>query len=61
MKWKNWDESNNTWEPTQNLVGCGEKLKDFYFKRVAEREAASDAKYDYLLTKLGNRQEKINS
>ena len=43
VKWKNWDDSNNTWEPTQNLMGCGEKLKEFYVKRVAEREAASDA------------------
>ena len=42
VKWKNWDDSNNTWEPTQNLMGCGEKLKEFYVKRVAEREAASD-------------------
>ena len=43
VKWVGWDETNNTWEPKQNLVGCTEKLKEFYLKRVAEREAAPSA------------------
>ena len=44
VKWVGWDETTNTWEPKDNLVGCREKLIEFYLKRVAEREAAPSAK-----------------
>lgn len=47
VKWLGWDDSQNTWEPLSNLTTCDEKLRQFYTKRVADREAAPSAKKRY--------------
>jgi len=44
VKWVGWDETNNTWEPKSNLTSCESKLRDFYIKRVADREAAPSSR-----------------
>ena len=41
VSWAGYDDSENTWEPVEHLEGAGEKLKEFYQKRLAEREQAS--------------------
>jgi Chromo (CHRromatin Organisation MOdifier) domain len=30
VRWKNTDESENTWEPTANLTNCQDKIKEFH-------------------------------
>ena len=39
VKWLGWGDDANTWEPVSNL-NCIEKLKEFYLKRLEERENA---------------------
>jgi hypothetical protein len=41
VKWLGWPEEDNTWEPIQNLEECETLLKEFYVKRLAEREKAT--------------------
>ncbi|CAB4063825.1 SUV39H [Lepeophtheirus salmonis] len=43
VKWVGWSSKHNTWEPYSNLY-CEEKLKEFYFKRLRERERANPSK-----------------
>ncbi len=46
VKWQGWDDEKDlTWEPKEHLDGALQKLKDFYFKRLEEREAAKPGKY----------------
>ena len=30
VKWEGYDNSENTWEPTQNLSGCPQALENFW-------------------------------
>ncbi len=45
VKWLGWDrEEDHTWEPADHLEGAAEKLKEFYYTRLEEREAAKPGK-----------------
>lgn len=44
VKWLGYDDSTNTWEPIQNLDTCEELLKEFYTKRLSERDMLSRGK-----------------
>ena len=48
VKWTGWSEESNTWEPLAHLQDCCEKLKEFYYQRLAEREAAPSTKKRFL-------------
>lgn len=41
VKWEDWPSEFNTWEPLRNLVDCQDKLKEFYYHRLTERENAA--------------------
>ena len=44
VSWIGWETPKyDTWETLANLTSCGEKLREFYTKRVREREAAPSA------------------
>ena len=43
VKWIGWSSDTNTWETLDNLTDCKQLLREFYLKRVAEREAAPSA------------------
>jgi len=44
VSWIGWETPKyDTWETLANLTSCGEKLREFYTKRVTEREAAPSA------------------
>ena len=38
VHWKGWPDDSDTWETMENLTDCKEMLKDFYIKRLKERE-----------------------
>ena len=40
IKWEGYDESDNTWEPIENLAGCEDRIADFN-EREKQRVAAS--------------------
>ena len=40
IKWEGYDESDNTWEPIENLAGCEDMIADFN-EREKQRVAAS--------------------
>ena len=41
VKWEGWASEYNTWEVIENLVDCTEKLKEFYWERLKQREKAT--------------------
>ena len=43
IKWQNYDDSHNSWEPLSNL-DCEDKLKAFYVKRLSDREKATPSR-----------------
>ena len=44
LKWVNWEENHNSWEPEELLDGCPELLKQFNKKRVKKQgKTTSDA------------------
>ncbi|KAL1508697.1 hypothetical protein AB1Y20_004792 [Prymnesium parvum] len=42
--WKDYDpETQSTWEPMENLVGCAEQIREYEKKREAQDKAAKEA------------------
>ena len=38
MRWKGYDESDDTWEPEENLRGCRDAILTFFDQRDAHAE-----------------------
>ena len=57
VKWKNWEEEFNTWEPPQNLVNCDVALLDFYLKRKREYDSLM-SQSEYVITEGGKKRRK---
>ena len=43
VKWQQWAEEHNTWEPAANLAGCAKLLSVFHASTSAATSAAADA------------------
>ena len=41
VHWKGWSDDDDTWETMENLTDCKDMLKEFYIKRLQEREKAT--------------------
>ena len=57
VKWKNWEEEFNTWEPPQNLVNCDGALLEFYLARKAEYDRLI-SQSEYVITEGGKKRRK---
>ncbi|XP_022238933.1 histone-lysine N-methyltransferase SUV39H1-like isoform X2 [Limulus polyphemus] len=56
VKWKNWHDDFNTWEPFKNLVGCQMLLKKFHSNRenMRKRKLSEDSSSDSEKLKIKN-------
>jgi hypothetical protein len=48
VKWKNYENKDNTWEPIEHLAGCEDMIAEFKERettRIAQLEAAATAKH----------------
>lgn len=48
VRWEGWAEEHDTWEVVANLEDCTEKLKEFYFERLKQRENATPSQKRFL-------------
>jgi len=55
IKWKDYPEADNTWEPPASLVNCDKVKIAFYLKRVAEVRETS---LEYIVTENGSKRRK---
>ena len=46
VHWKGWTDDDDTWETMENLTDCKDMLKEFYIKRLQEREKATPSQYE---------------
>ncbi|CAG7819800.1 unnamed protein product [Allacma fusca] len=57
VKWKNWEEEFNTWEPPRNLVNCDSALLEFYLARKKEYDSIINES-EYVITDTGKKRRK---
>jgi hypothetical protein len=44
IKWENWDESSNTWEPLSHLKQCMDMVREFEAKKKQESKTLTTEK-----------------